>query len=409
VSLSQPRLEHTASARSGLDTLGRLLDNEEAASVLASLLPQSSVRVAGTRLVRLKPGKRAVLLWRATVDGKPRTYYAKLFATPRATRVNANHRAVWEALRSSRTPPPFQPHGLPKVVVPEPAGHTPDGSLFVMRAVGGEPVAPGLARGDEALARRIAGALAVVHGSGAALERRHTAHDELEVLDNVVGALGRRRPDLARPAVDIADAVRRRLAGREWRACTLHRDFYADQVLELAGALPAASVDLDHAEARDSLAAVGIIDFDDAKCGEPALDVANFAAHLVLDALRSDEPAAWCDPGGPIQRDARCRYRGGHASPPAPGGHRLARAAFLDEYFRLDPGLDPAAVAALEAGTLLRLAWIHGERDGHGLETRLVDAAAVALTAGALTAGTLAAGTVAAERRRARVDQACTS
>ena len=162
----------------GLGALAQLLDTGPAQSVLASLFPQSSVRVHAARLVRLKPGKRAVVRWRATVDHEPRLYYAKLFGTARARRVDANHRAVRDGLSGmSGTAAVLQAQGgallwpvitgprtqqSPRVVVPEPAGHALDGTLFVMRALAGRPVAPALAGGDVALSRRIAGALAEV-------------------------------------------------------------------------------------------------------------------------------------------------------------------------------------------------------------------------------------------------------
>ena len=173
--------------------------------------------------------------------------------------------------------------------------------------------------------------------------------DELGVLDNAVAALARRTPGLATEAAALAEAVRQSVAGRPWRMSFLHRDFYADQVLALGA----------------SGQTVGLIDFDDAKLGEPAVDVANFAAHLVVDALRDAE------------RGAHVALASGTV-PPEPGA-LVSRAAFLDEYIRLDPALDHVAVAALEAGTLLRLASIHGARSGHGLEARLVDASRQAL------------------------------
>ena len=74
-----------------------------------------------------------------------------------------------------------------------------------------------------------------------------------------------------------------------------------------------------------------MLDFDDAALSEPAVDVANFLAHLRLLALqRTGEPGALA-----------------------------GVAAFEDRYHHLDPDLDPALIRFLEGATLLRLAEIH--------------------------------------------------
>jgi Ser/Thr protein kinase RdoA (MazF antagonist) len=111
-----------------------------------------------------------------------------------------------------------------------------------------------------------------------------------------------------------------------WRWRPIHRDFYHDQVL--AG---------EHG--------ISILDFDDAAMSEPALDVANFLAHLRLLALEEREATE------DVARVA---------------------AAFSASYRELDADLDPALVRFLEGATLLRLAGIHLQRSGELLSDRLL-------------------------------------
>ncbi len=79
---------------------------------------------------------------------------------------------------------------------------------------------------------------------------------------------------------------------------------------------------------------------------EPAIDAANFAAHLRLLALQE-------------MGDSR--------------GLAGIRAAFVDHYLRLDPDLNRSLLQFLEGATLHRLAAIHQPRDwGEWLAGRLL-------------------------------------
>lgn len=98
-----------------------------------------------------------------------------------------------------------------------------------------------------------------------------------------------------------------------------------------------------------------MLDLDDAAMSEPAVDVANFAAHLRL--LRYQHPEAAAD---------------------------LARveAAFVDRYRLLDPELEPSLYHFLTAVTMLRLAGIHCSRvNGREVARLLLETAGDALDA----------------------------
>lgn len=121
---------------------------------------------------------------------------------------------------------------------------------------------------------------------------------------------------------------------RSWRFQPVHRDFYHDQVL-IHG---------------DRLA---VLDLDDAAMSEPAVDVANFVAHLMLLS---------------VQHDRGCE------------GLQPAIDAFLARSHALDPGLDRELVTFLTATSLVRLAGIHvNRRQGQRMARELLLAAAARL------------------------------
>ena len=106
------------------------------------------------------------------------------------------------------------------------------------------------------------------------------------------------------------------MAELSWRWQPIHRDAYHDQVLVDAGR-------------------IAILDLDDAAMSEPAIDIANFAAHLqLLGIQRHDSPTALAE----------------------------VIDAFLTQFLRLDPELDRTLLGLLQAATLLRLAGIHISR-----------------------------------------------
>jgi Ser/Thr protein kinase RdoA (MazF antagonist) len=269
------------------------------------------IEVTGATVVRHKPGRRCLLLYDlASGNGAVHAgrLYGKTYASARGPRVYAQLRALAAARACG-----------PDVAIPEPVAYVESLKLLLQREVPGEPIRSLLLGGDKALAVRIAEALHELHGSSVELERRHELNDELAPLPERVEGL------LATAGTSLADRARRclelvRRSSRNpwpWRWRPIHRDLYHDQVL--AG---------EHG--------ISILDFDDAAMSEPAVDVANFLAHLRLLAL--EERAA-------TEEVAR------------------VAAAFAARYRELDADLDPALVRFLEGATLLRLAGIHLPRE----------------------------------------------
>jgi thiamine kinase-like enzyme len=178
--------------------------------------------------------------------------------------------------------------------------------------VPGTPARERLLAGDEALAARVADAAAALHAAPVRLERAHALADELRVLRERVDALDEHRGRARTCLVRVERAAAEPWA---WRSLPVHRDLYHDQVLVDGPS-------------------VALVDLDDAAVSEPAVDVANFLAHLRLLALEE-----------PLRREAVARAAG----------------AFRARSHELDPLLDARLVRLLEAATLLRLATIHVE------------------------------------------------
>jgi Ser/Thr protein kinase RdoA (MazF antagonist) len=292
---------HRSSARTGirdpaLPQLAVLTNSALIAEALTSHL-EEPVEVPCATIVRHKPGRRCTLRYDLVVGGRPERLYGKTYASKRGSRVHRAAQAISEAHACG-----------PAVGLPAPVAHLPKLKLLLQRAVEGAPVRGALLGGDTALAARIAEALCALHVSGVELDRRHGLGDELAALRARVEAtaLLQTRATLALVEAAAGEPV-------NWRWRPVHRDFYDGQVL-MNG---------------DRLA---ILDFDDAAMSEPAVDVANFLAHLRL--LRLEQPA--------------------HVDPV-----QAVSAAFLKRCRELDPDLDLGVLCLLESATLLRLACIH--------------------------------------------------
>ena len=295
-----------------LPHLGQLLDPVAAGRLLAELY-REPVAARTVELVRHRPGRRCTLRYELSIGGRRERVYAKTYASGRAPRAHAALAAVAAAGRGTA------------VSIPEPVGCIPRLRLVVQREVRGKPATSRLLAGDEALAAQVASVLHALHACPAALVSTHSSDDELRILSGRLLELPRRLFPVARACFDVAaDAMRR----SGWRLRPVHRDLYPEQVL-VEG---------------DRLA---LVDLDDAALSEPAVDVANFLAHLRLLSL--DEPRSI----EPLEAVA---------------------AAFESRYALLDPDLDPALVRVLEATTLLRLAPIHLPRRGEKLAERLIAA-----------------------------------
>ncbi len=312
--IEDPKLPH----------LPTLQDPARMATELAALGSLQTIEV-----IRHKPGRRAILRYTVREDGGgTRDLYAKTFASERGPRVFATAQMIANA----------QAFG-PDVQVPEPITYKPELKLVVQGSVPGQPIETALLAGNRDLAVRIATAFHCLHASGLDLGRRHDLEKELSALPGRVEDVGAIEPGLLPLASELLTAVRHRVQEREesWRWRPIHRDAYHEQVLVDGNRL-------------------SILDLDDAAMSEPAIDIANFVAHLqLLGIQRHENPAALAS----------------------------VMDAFMAQSLHLDPELDHALLDVLQVATLLRLAGIHISRsNGIRVATLLLNESASMLSVG---------------------------
>lgn len=302
--------------------LATLQDRTAMEEVFSSEAYRQPVQLLGLEIVRHKPGRRCILRYDLKIGRagalRRECVYGKTFASERGPRVHGIISMIAAARACG-----------PEAQLPDPVAYLPSLKLLVQREVSGEPLARMLLAGDERVARRVADAVYALHSSGLELGRRHGLDAELLSLQGRVENLCAAWPALAPLARRCLEAVLRGPGNTEdWRWRPAHRDFYHDQVLAGAHGL-------------------SVLDFDDAAMSEPAVDVANFLAHLRLLSLQA--------------------YG-------TPGALAPVAVTFLDRYEALDPVLSPSLVRFLEGATLLRLAEIHStRRRGEWMARRLLE------------------------------------
>ncbi|MCF7993007.1 MAG: aminoglycoside phosphotransferase family protein [Thiohalocapsa sp.] len=251
-------------------------------------------RVLSARLLRHKPGRRALVEYRLAPHPRLPT---RIIGKARARGLNLRTWRLMQALRHS--PPAWE--GPYLTDIPPALGIVPRWHMWLQTRVPGETLWRGLlAPAPEELAEGVADALHALHSAPVTPERTHGIDEELEILKRRLRDAASRRPDLAAriarvgdTCIDLADALRER------PVATLHRDFYPDQVLVDGKRLY-------------------LLDLDLVSRGDPALDVGNFVAHLQEYDLRC------C---GHVRRSS------------------AAQSAFTSRYRSLsgDPGLQEAA------------------------------------------------------------------
>jgi Ser/Thr protein kinase RdoA (MazF antagonist) len=307
-----------------LPQLAAVQDPRRIGTELSRSVYGAPTSVTDLAVVRYKQGRRCTLRYDVLVakngDQHAARLFAKTFASERGPRVYS----VLGAIATNRA-------CGPGVALPEPVAYLPSLKLLLQREVPGSPFAQAMLQGNEQLGALVADALHALHTSGLDLPGCHDLRKELAPLEVRVERLAAHRPALSLPARRClvllrASAVR----PCNWRWRPIHRDFYHDQILVGEHGL-------------------SVLDFDDAAMSEPAVDVANFLAHLRLLALQMTT---------------------------ATSKIAAVAAAFERSYRRLDRDLHPDLVRLLEGATLLRLAEIHlPRRRGEWIAERLLEQA----------------------------------
>jgi Phosphotransferase enzyme family len=256
-----------------LPDLAGALDPEAAARAFESTKRYAGSRVLVQRasLVRHKPGRRAVIDYDFVAtwpDGRRETVEAvgkMRAARPPRTAYNLL-RQLWKN--------GFDAASADGISVPEPLAKLPALGLWLQRRVRGV-VATSLVTTPAGvpLARRIADAADKLHHAGVAPQRAHGPDDELAVLARLFADVGCRNIRLRRPLAALLERCRQAAARVSGPTTGIHRDFYADQVI------------VDGTR-------VFMLDFDLYCEGHPALDLGNFAGHLVEQGLREPTHAS---------------------------------------------------------------------------------------------------------------------
>jgi len=297
------------------DALGRQLYRASRLDLAnASFSAQPATRAlapfAHLRVLKYWPGKRCVLAYESAPHdaGAPReTIVGKVFRRGKAQAHFDDQKSLWAA--------GFGPDAADGIVVAAPLAHIPEMNMFVQAYAPGLPLDKLLDAPDlEGRIRMAAAAISKLHSSHVRPRAAYSLQDELANLEKWGAEMARLRPELA-------DTLDSHLQGFHRRAMDLsspepapvHRDFYYSQLLYFE-------------------TGVTLIDLDLLALGDPAIDVANFAAHLPFLAMQRL--------GGPHALDRM-------------------KQVFVDEYLRLRPMPGGAArLAFYEAATLFRLQYV---------------------------------------------------
>jgi len=310
-----------------LPQISEALDPGAMTARLATLdgIPPGS-RVIAAEVLKHNHGKRCSLAYLLEGDvGRRARLFAKVFKSRRGAAIFLQMRRLHAAVRR------------PDLVLPHPLGYLPELRMLVTEYLDGYALASDLydGRSDEA-ARRMARAILELHACGVGCARRWVPRKELRNTADWIAGLTERDFENRERAWALLD----RLALRSDRLprkldLPVHRDFYADQFWDCDGR-------------------TALLDLDDVRAGDPALDLGNFLAHLRLRPLQFPATADGC---------------------------RLGRDVFLSAYReaaakRLDLGRDlERRVRFYESTTLVRLAGVYASRErwADTLPARLLD------------------------------------
>jgi len=287
-----------------------LHDNDVLSEAIASVTGEQSerIQVQGVKILGHRLGKRCIArcyYQLPGIEGSPPSEHsliAKLYKmrSKRGSWVFTTMQEMWNTGL----------HQGADVRIPRPLAWSEQWHCLWMEDVSATPL-PDLSPGQHSAATQATGqALARFHKTPVNVTTRHSATQEIELLEKWVQLVAEAYPDQAGAVHDGFQHIRASLANcRDEDIALVHRDFYEKQVLV-------------------SNDATVLIDFDTLCQADPALDVGNFLAHLQLNRLQGM------------------------------GGCQDAEAAFLVGYGRDDPGFRQR-VDVFTRATRLRLACLY--------------------------------------------------
>ncbi len=217
------------------------------------------------RVIRHKPGRRFMVEYDVAVSTALGVQELTLMGKARSRHsARAAHRllrTLWGA--------GFDQQSSDAICVPEPMGVISSFNLWLQQKVPGRPLSELLLAGNHtALIERVVDAIHKLHSAGVPADRSHTISDELQILHERLPQLFQQYPQWRqRIACVLAACDRLAAALPAPKACGIHRDFYADQMM----------VDGER---------LYLLDFDLYCHGDPALDIGNFVGHMIEQRLR---------------------------------------------------------------------------------------------------------------------------
>ncbi|MBI3966348.1 MAG: phosphotransferase [Chloroflexi bacterium] len=280
--------------------------NDDELKALARLADVDTRRKLLRRLAhdRLELGTEEI---RPLVYKPERRYVAKVMV---ADRPRAVLRVYAEPGYRAARPSAFAFRSTSCLRVAQPLGHHADTRTLLLEWLPGRSLADSIAEPHSNVGSLtgVGAALAELHAQNPAGLRPLTPGLQ-EILATIAPTIGFVCPRVADRAEDLARRLASSLDDQPASGQPVHGDFYASQVLLCDGA-------------------VGILDLDEAACGDSAADIGQFIAHLERDALRGTLDGARVGP--------------------------LAE-ALLDGYRLQAPHLSPARVELYTAVGLFRL------------------------------------------------------
>jgi hypothetical protein len=240
--------------------LGDAISPPRAAAYISNALGRSVI-VKVARLLRHKPGRRALVEYRVSGhDGHTETLLGKV----RAKGVDRRTFELQSALFSSS----FAEESDDGLSVPEPLALVPELNMWLQRSVPGAPLTNLLSSSAAPeLCARAASLVHKLHTFGPQPNRVHTITDELGILRERLSLASREQPSLAREFQSVLAGCEHLANALMTTGAAIHRDFYPDQVLV-------------------SRQRMYLLDLDLYCIGDPALDGGNFIAHLLEHSLR---------------------------------------------------------------------------------------------------------------------------
>lgn len=208
-----------------------------------SALPEinDALRAPSAKLIRHKPGRRAAIECGGVVT--------KI----RAKGLDEKAASVYQELNKQAFP----------FATPKQIRHLPHMRAIEFEKLDGVEVDGLLFNGNETIAQLAGQALASLHTAKIRVDREHTVTDEFEILK------ARLVDDIE--LLSACEAALNRLA--EADVVAIHRDFHPGQLMMQPNGV------------------LAVLDFDLMAMGDPAVDVGNFAAHLVEAAIRGKKVA----------------------------------------------------------------------------------------------------------------------